>query len=185
MVYLLRHGEDDETYIGGHSNVGLTEDGKMQVKEALKLLKTVPYRIDKIVSSDIYRAVQTAKIVNEQFNLPITYTEELRELDKGKLNGMLLSEAKIIYPNFVGIEDINLTYPNGESMIQFYKRIKLLLNKIMLMDNTLIITHRGVINMIYFILNNVPLNMNKTQFGVTHASLHELDLFSKKIKKIG
>ena len=32
MIYLLRHGLDDESKIGGWSDVSLTEDGIKQVK---------------------------------------------------------------------------------------------------------------------------------------------------------
>ncbi len=31
-------------------------------------------------------------------------------------------------------------------------------------DGTLLVTHRGVINMIYLILNNIELDMDKKQF---------------------
>ena len=38
--------------------------------------------------------------------------------------------------------------------------------------------------MIYFILNDIPLDYDKKRFGVTHASCHELDKEKKKIKKL-
>ena len=52
------------------------------------------------------------------------------------------------------------------------------------LDNVLLITHRGNINMIYFILENRLPDMDKKQFGVEHASLHELDTNKMLIKKI-
>ena len=33
MMYLVRHGLDDESYIGGHSNIDLTEVGIKQVED--------------------------------------------------------------------------------------------------------------------------------------------------------
>ena len=51
-------------------------------------------------------------------------------------------------------------------------------------DDTLLITHRGVINMIYFITLNKELDMNKKQFNVDTASIHELDKNLKKIRRI-
>ena len=66
-----------------------------------------------------------------------------------------------------------------------YNRMKMYLNQIMLMDdNTLLITHRGVINMIYYILYDKELDMDKKQFGVVTASVHELDKDLKLIKKV-
>lgn len=53
-----------------------------------------------------------------------------------------------------------------------------------LTDQTLIVTHRGVINMVYYILNNIPLDMDKKKFAVTHASLHEYNKNNKSIRKV-
>ena len=184
MIYLLRHGLDDESFIGGHSDVELTLTGISQVMEVTSFLKNNCYKIEKIISSDIRRARQTTEIVNAGLNLPIEYTSILRELDKGKLNGLPITQAKILYPKFTSVKNINIKYPNGESMLEFYERIKSDVDKILALDNSLIVTHRGVINMLYFILNNLELNMDKKQFGVEHASLHELDPKSKVIKKI-
>lgn len=184
MIYLLRHGQDNESYIGGHSDVELTLTGISQVMETTNFLKNNSYKIERIISSDIKRARQTTEIVSEGINLPIEYTSMLRELDKGKLNGLLVTQAKILYPKFTNVEDIYTKYPNGESMQEFYERIKGDIDKILTLDNSLLVTHRGVINMLYFILNNLEPNMDKKQFGVEHASLHELDPKNKVIKKI-
>ena len=46
------------------------------------------------------------------------------------------------------------------------------------------VTHRGFINMIYYICNNKELDMNKKQFGVEPASVHEYDFVNKKIRRI-
>ena len=39
MIYFLRHGEDDESYVGGWSDVSLTNQGKEQVLEICKVLQ--------------------------------------------------------------------------------------------------------------------------------------------------
>ena len=49
-------------------------------------------------------------------------------------------------------------------------------------DDTLIITHRGVINMFYYILRNIPLDMDKKKFKVDVASVHALDKITRSIK---
>jgi len=41
MIYLMRHGQDDETYVGGWSDVSLIPKGKEEVKEAEKIRKSV------------------------------------------------------------------------------------------------------------------------------------------------
>ena len=80
---------------------------------------------------------------------------------------------------------VDTVYPEGESLRDLYIRIKSYLDRIMkLEDNTLLVTHRGVINMIYYILYNKELDMNKKQFKVDHASVHELDKENRLIRRV-
>lgn len=184
LIYLIRHGLDDESFIGGYSNVGLTEEGIHQIHESSLWLKENIQNINKIYTSDIKRAVQSSEIINSYLNLEIEITKDLRELDKGLLNGMDKKLAKINYPDYIEVNDINIKYPNGESMLDLYKRIQLFLEKIVRYDNSLLVTHRGVINMIYVLLNEDELTMDKKRYNVTHSSIHELNIEKKKIRRI-
>lgn len=185
MIYLLRHGLDDENYIGGHSNIPLTETGINQIKDsALYIFNNL--EIDNIYTSDIKRAQESAEIVNELLNKEIILDKNLRELDKGLLTGKdkkTLTKEEIKNLN---TKDINEKISSGESMQDLYNRVTKLLegdyfnNK----DKSLIVTHRGFINMIYYYLNNEPLTMNKELYNVDHASIHKLDIKNKKIEKI-
>lgn len=184
MIYLLRHGLDDEKYIGGYSNVELTSEGIKQVQDVTLYLEQNDFQFEKIISSDVLRAKQTAGIVSNRLNLKVYYSSILRELDKGKMNGMLATLAYQKYPDYKDLNDIYMRYPDGESMIDLYNRVQKNIDKILEMDNCLIVTHRGIINMLYYILNDLQVDMDKKRFDVTHASLHELDIQSKKIKRI-
>lgn len=59
MIYLLRHGLDDESFVGGWSEVDLVEEGIDQVNDILDVISEL--NIKKIYSSDIKRAVTTSK----------------------------------------------------------------------------------------------------------------------------
>ena len=184
MIYLMRHGQDDETYIGGWSGVSLTSDGIEEVKSTAIWLRD-NLSIKSIQSSDVKRAVETARIVSSYLNVPFCLNSNLREQNKGSLNGVLRTELTDFDRQFVESIDVNLIYPNGESLKDLYIRIKSYLSEIMKMsDDTLLITHRGVINMIYYILYDKTLDMNKKQFGVSTASVHEIDTDLKIIKKV-
>lgn len=182
MIYLLRHGLDDERFIGGWSDVDLTKEGIKQVEDVSKYIKGL--KINTILCSDIKRAVTTALIVNKELDKKIIYTKDLRELDKGIITGMEKETAYEKYPDLFNNVTTKTIYPNGECMEDLYKRIKIYLNKLLKMDNVLCITHRGVINMMYFILNDININMNKEQFNVEHASLHEINTLTKKIRRL-
>ena len=182
MIYFLRHGLDDESYIGGWSNVSLTKEGILEVRKVSERIKD--YSIKKIISSDVVRAIETSEIVSSILDVPVTCTDKLRELNKGVLNGMPKEEAYSKYSDYIDTSDITKRFPEGESLLDLYNRMKVYLDEILKEDDTLFITHRGVINMIYFILNDIPLDYDKKRFGVTHASFHELDKEKMKIKKL-
>lgn len=184
MIYILRHGLDDERFIGGWSNVELVEEGIEQVKRTIEFMKKHQIVFDRIYSSDIKRAKETAQLVSDAYHIPIELQPCLRELDKGLLTGMPKEKAEALFPDFVGDVGINTSYPEGESMLNLYRRQKEVLEWIMGLEKCLIVTHRGPINMYYFHLNNVPLTNDKNCFGVTHASLHELDSKQKVLRKI-
>lgn len=184
MIYLVRHGLDDESYIGGHSNVDLTEIGIKQVENTGLWLKENNIKVNKIYTSDIKRAVTTSNIIGKILNLDIIKTSELRELDKGLLTGLKKEVAMNKYPEYIKVNRIDVKYPNGESMLDLYKRMKLLLKNIDKYNNSLLVTHRGVINMIYVLLNSDELTMDKEKYGVEHASVHELNLDKRKIRRI-
>lgn len=182
MIYLLRHGLDDEKYIGGWSNLDLTLEGINQVEIIAKFISENNFKINKIYSSDIKMAITTSKIINEYLKLEVEYSSKYRELDKGDFTGLLKDKIDLKPYNI----DIDLKYPNGESYRDFYERIrKLYYEDIMFKENVLIVTHRGVINILYTIINEDILSLDKEKYGVTHTSLHELDIKNQKIKKIG
>ncbi len=103
MIYFMRHGLDDERYIGGWSDVGLTWLGKEQVKEAIEYMKIENLKINKIITSDILRARETAKMVGEALGIEVIENQSLRELNKGKLNGMMRIQSETLFPGLLGL----------------------------------------------------------------------------------
>lgn len=184
MIYLIRHGMDDERFIGGYSEVGLTDVGVIQIEEVGKWIIEQGFDIRNIYTSDIVRAIESARIVNKYLNLNICIDNKLREQNKGLLNGMDRLVAYDIYSEYVNTSDVNLRYPEGESLMDLYLRIKDLLLDISKYDNSLLFTHRGVINMIYYLTNDMVLDMNKGRYNVLHGSVHELDVEKLKIRRI-
>jgi broad specificity phosphatase PhoE len=97
QIILVRHGQAENNLhklIGGWSNVKLTELGIQQAQAvAIRLEKELKGTI-KIYSSDLYRAKQTAEIINGKLNKSITYAKDLREHNLGIVSGMALEEAE-------------------------------------------------------------------------------------------
>lgn len=183
MIYLVRHGLDDENYIGGWSDVDLISDGVKQIHDVSKYIVDKGLVINKIISSDIKRAKSTSDIINKYLNLNIIYDKKLRELDKGDYTGILKSSISIEEIDKLAKFNIMDKYPNGESMLDLYIRMKIFLENFK-DDNVLLVTHRGVINMFYYILNGVMIDMDKEKFSVVHGSVHEMDKSKKLIRRI-
>ena len=184
MIYFLRHGLDDERYIGGWSDVSLVDSGRKEILDAYLWMRN-NLNIKKIISSDVLRAVESAEIIGEKLNLKVEKVPTLREQNKGIYNGLERAKLSDIDARFLRNVDIDKVYPEGESLKDLYVRINDFLNNVSkIEDDTLIVTHRGVINMIYYNLFEIPLDMDKEKFNCSHGSIHEFDKNKKMIRRI-
>ncbi len=96
-LVLTRHCETNwnrERRIQGQSGVGINKQGEEQARqlgESLRGLGT-----EKIVSSDLKRAQETALILAEILGLPVEYDRRLRECSFGVLEGKTQEEIEAI-----------------------------------------------------------------------------------------
>ena len=184
MIYLMRHGNDYEEYVGGWSNISLTDKGRKKVKKNALWIKD-NLKIKKIISSDIKRAKETTDILKTILDLDYELCDILREQNKGDLNGKLKSTLSDSEKDLIENQKIDTMFPNGERLLDLYNRIKDNINYFKsLPDDTLIVTHRGVINMFYYLFNDIELDMDKKQFNVKHASIHVIDFNNNLIRRI-
>ena len=184
MIYFMRHGEDLPEYVGGWSDAPLTEEGIKEVEEVAKWIKD-NLNIKRIITSDVDRAQETAEVVNKYLNVDIKVTRVLREQDKGELTGKLRERLTPYEKSLLDFQEIDTLFPNGETLVDLYNRMKNNFEYFKnIPDDTLLITHRAVINMFYYITRNMELDMNKKQFGATFASVHEFDKEKNTIRKI-
>ena len=183
-IFFVRHGKDDENYRGGWSGLGLVPEGVEQAKMLARYLveKKEEYRITRIVSSDLPRAKETAEILAKELEQPMTTDERLREADNGDLAGMPNEEALKKYPElFWSTLKPEECYPNGESPMQFFSRIKewfeMFLKECKDADgNVLVVTHGGVINVVYHLVKNLEWSNAIKSIPVENCSVHVLDV---------
>lgn len=179
-IYLARHGLDDENYIGGWSSGDLITEGISQVENLAQFILHEKLYFDKIITSDLKRAVSTAEILATYLKLEIILENSLRELNKGIISGMKLEVARREYPKYLSKLSFSEKYPKGESKKDFYKRVKNYIeNNHHKLGNNLLITHRGFINFVYK-LCEVSFDYD----SITHGSLHEFDYGKQKVKRI-
>lgn len=93
-LVLLRHGEstwNKENLFTGWIDVGLSEKGEQEAKEAGRLLREDGYVFDVAFTSVLKRAIKTLWIVQEEMDLmwiPVYFSWRLNERHYGALQGL-------------------------------------------------------------------------------------------------
>lgn len=177
MIYLMRHGADAPDRLGGWSSLGLTDEGKRQVRAAGLMLADKGITV--IYSSDLIRARETAEIVAEQLDQPVILLPEFRESNNGHLAGMLKEEAALKYPgkywNNLGWTE---PWPGGESPQQFFERIRAAWSEFKENVNgetVLLVSHGGVMNIILCLENGVSYTNKETRYRIRDAEIITID----------
>lgn len=183
-VIFVRHGKDDDRFRGGWSKLDLTPEGIRQTKALASHLKqnNHRYKIAHILSSDLPRAMTTAGIIASDLDLSVQEDAMLREIDNGDLAGMRNETALLQYPGlFFSTLDMEEAYPSGESPRDFYRRIRLWFSDFCsgchdVNGNILVVTHGGVINLIYHLVKGMEWSNRNPSFPIANCSIHILNM---------
>lgn len=124
-VLLVRHGETvlneaPNVKLRGWLDVPLSDRGE---QEATKLADTLMRRglvPDRIVSSDLERAQQTARVIQRRTHAPLRATRQLRPWNAGQLAGKAVQHVERDLKFYIEHED--KAPPDGESMRAFFRR---------------------------------------------------------------
>ena len=130
-IYLIRHGETDWNRDGicmGQMDVPLNARGRRQAERTAERL--APVRLDRLYSSDLSRARETAQIIVErQPHAPeIRTRRDLREMDYGHWQGYRREEIELRFAESFQDGDPHRTDPlafrpqGGESLQELYER---------------------------------------------------------------
>ena len=121
--YVFRHGETDwnaEGRFQGHFDIPLNERGREQARGLVPRL--APYGVQAILSSDLSRAHETARIVAEGLAIPVFTDPGLREAYLGHAQGLTYDEILTQFGEDVTGRwrsdhptDADVSYPGGES----------------------------------------------------------------------
>ncbi len=149
-LILIRHGQTDmnkDQLYYGRLDVPINETGKEQAENTRKNLVELEIDYEKIYSSPMKRAYETAEIVNYK-NLEIEKDDELREMDFGIFEGLSYKEIIKKYPE--EMEKLKkdwktYSYVTGENPFMLQKRALKFLEKIDKNKNNMVVTHWGII----------------------------------------
>ena len=182
-IILMRHGESEANKLeifAGHLDIPLTELGERQAQLSANYIAD-NYKIDKIYSSDLQRAYNTAKAVADILGMEIDKKKELREINAGEWDGLRFDELRIKYKEEyrTWCEDIGkAACTGGESFVAFSKRI---ISAMTLIANendgktVLVAVHATPIRVMQCICKNIAIEKAKDVEWVANASISVIE----------
>ena len=174
-LFVIRHGQSEADIlkvIEGRANFNLTELGHKQADTMAKWIKK-NYSINKIYSSPLNRAKQTAEYISKNFGIEIILEDDLMEWNNGLIAGLTLDEANKKFPE--PIKYLHTRVYEQESYIDFRMRAETILSKIINEnkedEKIAIVSHGGMINMLFRCFIEVPMN-NKISVKNSDTGIH-------------
>ena len=156
-LLLLRHAQSTwnaEARWQGWADAPLSEVGRAQAQAMAERLTGLGLVFSGVVSSDLERSLETARIVADHLGLgPVTVETDLRERDVGDWTGRTTDEIDLIWPGAItawrtGVLD---QPPGGEHEPSFRGRVAGAVERLAAGpgdDPRLVVTHGGVIRAI-------------------------------------
>ncbi len=183
-LYLARHGQDEDNaanILNGHRDTPLTTLGREQAAHLAATIIEHKIKLEKIYSSPLQRAFQTAEIVAKTLDLPAPEKVELLiERDFGIMSGKLNTDIEAICGSEV-LKTEKITYflsPEGaETFPVLLERGKKVLEYFKGQDNILLLTHGDIGKMIYAAFYNLSWEevLRDFHFGNTELLLLDED----------
>lgn len=191
-IYLARHGESQWNVlkiVQGQKNIPLTNKGIKQAELLGKRL--VNEQIEKIYSSDLARAYDTAKIIGKIIDVEVEPMKEFREINFGVWEGLskneLLTKYRTEYEKWLK-NPKDLILEGAETLAELQERALEGINKIINLNgdrynNILIVSHSATIKVIILGLLGISLNNFKNlTLGNVSLSIIEYRNYNKVLK---
>ena len=181
-ILAIRHGEtawNVDTRIQGHLDIPLNDTGREQARRLGRAL-AARGPIDAICSSDLLRALQTARAVAEATGAPLTVNAALRERCFGDLQGHTFAEFSAAQPHEAERwrrRDPEWVPPGGgESLLMFRERVTQAVQALAAenVGKTLaLFTHGGVLDVLYRAATGLGLQDART-WQITNTAVNRL-----------
>lgn len=126
-ILLIRHGQSEGNILGiftGQSGCALSELGHKQAEMTAEYV-CENYQIDKVYSSDLPRAIQTAEPIARLAKRAIITDARLREIDVGEWEGRRFTDVPELFPEDYAIwcnDLIHARCTGGESVLEVTRR---------------------------------------------------------------
>ena len=185
-LYLIRHAEVEPRYqrvFGGRIDMDLSDQGRKQAQALVPFFRRYP--LDALYASPLKRAQQTARFLQQSFQITPTTLDGLREVDFGDWTGLNWEEVKRQFQAdaFAWLQFLDqAAIPNAECTQAWRHRVQSCLDQILPShpeQSVGVVCHGGVVRMSLSILLKMPL-VQTAAFSVEYASVTRIDLRPEK-----
>jgi broad specificity phosphatase PhoE len=160
-LLLARHGQTDSNRsrrLMGQFDMPMNLAGRQEAASLAARLRES--RIDALYSSDLARAMETARIVATAVGIEPVPLAELRELDVGTAVGKTREELRLECPELFSEAWMDTPFPGGESYAQLTERVGHALCELLARHEekiVVVIAHGGTIRAGVAALTGIPL----------------------------
>jgi broad specificity phosphatase PhoE len=173
-MFLVRHGETNynrQNCYQGRTNTALNREGLRQAKKLQRRL--LSEEIDKIYTSNLMRAMDTARIIADGRGIEVVSSEDLAEIDFGRFEGKTYEEIVKECPGWQ-LTNFDFTTCGGESLNGLARRVKSFIDEVRgsnpAESGILVVSHSGCLCVLLCLLLEVDVT-EWWQFAVAPASL--------------
>lgn len=154
-LLLVRHGESEANRQGlwqGDTDGVLSPLGHLQAAQVAERLAAWEPPIQRLYSSPLRRAVETAQPIAQRLGLDLAIHPDLREIGVGQASGLSMEEFAQRFPDLYARwrnrDDLDFTWPSGEQRRAFFRRVSRALGEILARhrgETVVLVTHGGTI----------------------------------------
>lgn len=182
-LIFVRHGQSEanqKSCFSGRMDVGLSTVGQQQILAVAQTIRSE--KPDRIFTSPLTRAKQTATAIADACETELQICHELVEQDYGAWDGMLFEDVKRQYADHYRAwsqGDPQIAPPQGEAMVDVGVRGDQFLGRIRGVEDgnqtLVVVAHAGILQAIMCRLLGTPLS-NRWPFRLQPGTYARLDL---------
>jgi len=190
LLVLVRHGQSEwnlQNLFTGWRDVDLTEKGVAEARAAGRKLKGLGLSFDVAFTSDLKRAQNTLKLIQEemgQANLPVFKTVALNERDYGDLSGLNKDDARKKWGEeqvHIWRRSYDVAPPGGESLKDTLARtlpyyVTEILPRVLRGERVLVAAHGNSLRALVMVLDKLtPEGIVKREIGTGVPLIYRLN----------
>jgi probable phosphoglycerate mutase len=179
-ILAIRHGQtawNADSRIQGHTDIALDDIGEWQAERLAQALGDED--LDVLYSSDLARARQTAMPLAARKGLELRIDTGLRERGFGEFEGLSFAQIEQRWPEQAAawrLRDPDFGAQGGEVLRDFRDRVVATVDRLARAhrgQNIALVTHGGVLDLLYREATRLPLNAPRT-WQVSNAGINRL-----------